>query len=82
MDAPGGTAAGSPAEASQGQRSGVCPFSSPEFVRKVWALQGAGDRVLDEGSCSSLKNIGKPCAVKPHARFDEEGLAKAAKAWL
>jgi hypothetical protein len=25
-----------------------------------------------------VKNIGKPCAGKPHARFDEGGLAKAA----
>jgi hypothetical protein len=24
-----------------------------------------------------VKNIGKPCAGKPHARFDEGGLAKA-----
>ena len=23
-----------------------------------------------------VKSIGKPCAGKPHARFDEEGLAK------
>ena len=29
-----------------------------------------------------MKNIGKPCAGKPHARFDEGGLAKAAKARL
>ena len=29
-----------------------------------------------------MKNIGKPCAGKPHARFDEGGLAKAATARL
>ena len=29
-----------------------------------------------------MKDIGKPCAGKPHARFDEGGLAKAAKARL
>ena len=29
-----------------------------------------------------MKNIGKPCAGKPHARFDEGGLAKAAMVWL
>jgi len=29
-----------------------------------------------------MKNIGKPCAGKPHARFDEGGLEKAAKARL
>jgi hypothetical protein len=26
---------------------------------------------MDEGACSAVKNIGKPCAGKPHARFDE-----------
>jgi len=29
-----------------------------------------------------MKNIGKPCAGKPHARFDEGGLANAAMEWL
>jgi len=29
-----------------------------------------------------VKNIGKPCAGKPHARFDEGGLAEAAMARL
>ena len=36
------------------------------------------DGWLDEGACLMVKNIGKPCAGKPHARFDEGGLAKAA----
>ncbi len=27
--------------------------------------------LLDEGACHAVKNIGKPCAGKPHARFDE-----------
>jgi len=29
-----------------------------------------------------VKNIGKPCAEKPHARFDEGGLAEAVKGRL
>jgi len=29
-----------------------------------------------------VKNIGKPCAGKPHARFDEGGPAEAVKARL
>jgi hypothetical protein len=37
---------------------------------------------LEDGACSAVKNIGKPCAGKPHARFDEGGPAKAAKVWL
>jgi hypothetical protein len=28
---------------------------------------------LEEGACLTVKNIGKPCAGKPHARFDEGG---------
>ena len=33
-------------------------------------------------ACLTMKNIGKPCAGKPHARFDEGGLANAATEWL
>jgi len=29
------------------------------------------------GACLGVKNIGKPCAGKPHARFDEGGQACA-----
>ncbi len=29
-----------------------------------------------------MKSIGKPCAGKPHARFDEEGLVKLTMEWL
>ena len=39
------------------------------------ALQSAGDCGLEEGACPAVNNIGKPCAGKPHARFDEEGPA-------
>ena len=28
-------------------------------------------------ACLGVKNIGKPCAGKPHARFDEGGQARA-----
>jgi hypothetical protein len=28
---------------------------------------------LDESACLAVKNIGKPCAGKPQARFDEGG---------
>jgi hypothetical protein len=28
---------------------------------------------LEEGACLVVKNIGKPCAGKPQARFDEGG---------
>ncbi|HUV49487.1 MAG TPA: hypothetical protein VMW78_00480 [Anaerolineae bacterium] len=37
---------------------------------------------LDKGACPAVKNIGKPCAGKPHARFDEGGLSKVATARL
>ena len=29
----------------------------------------------ESGACLGVKNIGKPCAGKPHARFDEGGQA-------
>jgi hypothetical protein len=37
---------------------------------------------LDEGACLTVKNIGKPCAGKPHARFDEGELVKTVKVRL
>ena len=32
---------------------------------------------MDKGACLAVKNIGKPCAGKPHARFDEGGQEKS-----
>ncbi|MBN8519160.1 MAG: hypothetical protein J0L71_15095, partial [Candidatus Accumulibacter sp.] len=32
---------------------------------------------LELGACLGVKNNGKPCAGKSHARFDEGGQAKA-----
>jgi hypothetical protein len=32
---------------------------------------------LEEGACLVVKNIGKPCAGKPHARIDEGGQVPA-----
>ncbi len=37
------------------------------------ALQSADNSGLDESACLAVKNIGKPCAGEPHARFDEGG---------
>lgn len=39
-----------------------------------WAnyfLYRNSNSVLENGACLGVKNIGKPCAGKPHARFDE-----------
>ena len=33
-------------------------------------------------ACLAMKNIGKPCAGKPHARFDEGGLVSATSSLL
>jgi len=38
--------------------------------------KSAHDSRLDKGACPAVKNIGKPCAGKPHARFDEGGQAQ------
>jgi len=45
--------------------------------RDIRVKEGEG---LDECACLTVKNIGKPCAGKPHARFDEGGLVKVAMA--
>jgi hypothetical protein len=34
------------------------------------------------GACLGVKNIGKPCAGRPQARFDEGGLTKSVMVWL
>jgi len=51
-------------------------------LRELWSLLGADNRGMDESACREVKNIGKPCAGKPHARFDEGGLAKDSMDWL
>jgi len=48
-------------------------ISDGEILRiiKMWLKTP----VKEEGACFVVKNIGKPCAGKLHARFDEGGLA-------
>jgi len=36
-------------------------------------VQSADISRLGEGACLAMKNIEKPCAGEPHARFDEGG---------
>lgn len=38
--------------------------------------------MLENGACLGVKNIGKPCAGKSHARFDAGGQAKQTMARL
>ena len=40
-------------------------------------LESSNSSGLEIGACQGVKNIGKPCAGKPHARFDEGGQARA-----
>ena len=44
-------------------------------VRRRDILSRANRRRMGKCACLSMKNIGKPCAGKSHARFDEGGLA-------
>jgi hypothetical protein len=44
--------------------------------------QGFDNGWLENSACLGVKNIGKPCAVAPHARFDEEGLVRLTMEWL
>ena len=62
--------------------AGVHQVPQSALVSKIRALQSANNSWLDESECFTVKNIGKPCAGKPHARFDEGGLAMAAMAKL
>ena len=48
-----------------------------EAVPVLWAVQSSHKSGLEIGACLGEKNIGKPCAGKPHARFDEGGQARA-----
>jgi len=46
-----------------------------EAMTELGAEDG-NNRNPEQSACFTVKNIGKPCAGKPHARFDEGGLAK------
>ena len=46
-------------------------------VRRRDILSRANRRRMGKCACLSMKNIGKPCAGKLHARFDEGGQAQA-----
>ena len=48
-----------------------------EDALRIWSIQSADNCRLEESACLTVKNIGKPCAGKPHARFDEGGLVEA-----
>jgi hypothetical protein len=50
-------------------------ISQSRALQQVWIVQSAHLRRMDESACLEVKNIGKPCAGKLHARFDEGRLA-------
>ena len=60
-----------------GSEGGIVPLSAPRSLRALRAVQTPDGRGLALGACLGMKNIGKPCAGEPHARFDEGGQAKA-----
>ena len=55
------------------------PDNIRTLQRKLYqkAKQEPGCRMDGQGACLTMKNIGKPCAGKPHARFDEGRVAQA-----
>lgn len=59
----------------------VADFIDPDpfdpVLRALRAIQGSHSSGLALGACLGMKNIGKPCAGEPHARFDEGGQARA-----
>ena len=56
------------------RNSGYMRFSRRELYQALRTVQSAGNSGLDKGACLEVKSIGKPCAGKSHARFDEGGL--------
>ncbi|MDP1638520.1 MAG: transposase, partial [Candidatus Nitrotoga sp.] len=45
-------------------------------IYALWVIQSSDNSRLEIGACLDMKNIGKPCAGKLHARFDEGGQAR------
>ena len=56
-------------------------LTTPENIRtlqrKLYRKAKQEPRKLGECACLAVKNIGKPCAGEPHARFDEGGLVNS-----
>jgi len=63
-------------------RRAICPLCQPGFLRRARVVQSSHECRLENGACLGMKNIGKPCAGKPHARFDEGGQEKRTMAKL
>ena len=57
-------------------------LTTPENIRtlqrKLYRKAKQEPRKLGECACLAVKNIGKPCAGEPHARFDEGGQGEPA----
>ncbi|HBV22033.1 MAG TPA: hypothetical protein DEF07_09995 [Nitrosomonas sp.] len=56
-------------------------FRVDNFTRNMDST-GFQQRPAENSACLGVKNIGKPCAVVAHARFNEEGLVKSTMEWL
>ena len=61
----------------KGRGIGEGRFPSVDLYRRHGADQTSYSCGLAISACHGVKNIGKPCAGKPHARFDEGGQAQA-----
>jgi hypothetical protein len=61
----------------EGPRNWFPPVSKCSSLRALRAVQSSYEGGLELGACRGVKSIGKPCAGKSHARFDEGGQAKA-----
>uniref|UniRef100_UPI003F49E63C reverse transcriptase domain-containing protein n=1 Tax=Desulfobacterium sp. N47 TaxID=3115210 RepID=UPI003F49E63C len=58
------------------RETGYVRFTNRDLYEK-YGLYKANDSGLDKSACFAVKNIGKPCAGKPHARIDEGGMVEA-----
>ncbi|MBK8114235.1 MAG: maturase [Candidatus Accumulibacter sp.] len=58
------------------RKAALCRFPRRDLYERYGLYKPAYGSGLELGACLGVKNIGKPCAGKSHARFDEGGQVK------
>ena len=57
-------------------------FTRSKIEHRCDILSRASKHRMGKCACLGVKNIGKPCALIAHARFDEGGQVMLTMAWL
>ena len=63
------------------RKAALCRFSRRDLYERYGLVQGFRESGLELGACLGVKNIGKPCAGEPQARFDEGRLMNEQVCW-